>query len=324
MRVALIRLSAIGDILRCLPAWQNLHQGLPQIEFCAVIEDRHEFLLKPFKWIHPVVLERNKIANPLKAMQEFRAVAEQIKHCDVSLDFHGVFKSALIPSLARIPDRWGDGVHKEGAHWFQNHILPPKSQSRYEQALGLAEAFGRTQKVNHLGQFRSLRKVIFGSDAPEVSSSPERILLVPGASPRGAHKRWPLNHWLHLAEQLKKKKDLAWCLGPTEIHLRSWLTQVSSIPALPQLPFWEMAEQLMKYDHVISGDTSILHLAVVLGIPVTGLYGPSDPVIAGIPQASGKILSNQVDCSPCRDRGCQRVTCLENLKPKQVLELLSL
>lgn len=85
-----------------------------------------------------------------------------------------------------------------------------------------------------------------------------------------------------------------------------------------------MAEQLMKYDHVISGDTSILHLAVVLGIPVTGLYGPSDPVIAGIPQASGKILSNQVDCSPCRDRGCQRVTCLENLKPKQVLELLSL
>lgn len=85
-----------------------------------------------------------------------------------------------------------------------------------------------------------------------------------------------------------------------------------------------MAEQLMKYDHVISGDTSILHLAVVLGIPVTGLYGPSDPVIAGIPQVSGKILSNQVDCSPCRDRGCQRVTCLENLKPKQVLELLSL
>jgi len=324
MRVALVRLSAIGDILRCLPAWQNLHEGLPQVEFCAVVEDRHEFLLKPFKWIHPVVVERKKIANPLTAMQTFKAVADQIKQCDASLDFHGVFKSALIPYLARIPARWGDGIHKEGAHWLQNKILPFKSQSRYEQALGLAEAFGRANNVKYLGQFRSLRRVIFGSDTAETSCSPKKILLVPGASPRGAHKRWPLNHWLHLAEQLKEKKDLAWCLGPTEIHLRSWLTQVSEVPALPQLPFWEMAEQLMEYDHVISGDTSILHLAVVLGIPVTGIYGPSDPVIAGIPKTAGKILSNHVECSPCRDRGCQRVTCLESLKPKQVLDSLSI
>ena len=324
MRVALIRLSAIGDILRCLPAWQNLHEGLPQIEFCAVIEDRHEFLMKPFKWIHPVVLERNKITNPLKAIYEFRRVAEQIKHCDVSLDFHGVFKSSLIPYLGRIPARWGDGIHKEGAHWFQSQILVPKKQSRYNQALGLAEAFGHTQGVYNLGHFRSLRKVIFGPDVSEVPSSPHKILLVPGASPRGAHKRWPLNHWLLLAEQLKKKKDLAWCLGPNEIRLRSWLPQVSGISALPQLPFWDMAEQVMKYDHVISGDTSILHLAVILGIPVSGLYGPSDPIIAGIPEGTGKILSNQLDCSPCRDRGCQRVTCLENLKPKQVLDSLSL
>jgi len=45
--LVLLRLSALGDILRVLPAWTNLHDAFPTARFQAVVEDRHAFLLEP-------------------------------------------------------------------------------------------------------------------------------------------------------------------------------------------------------------------------------------------------------------------------------------
>lgn len=320
MRIALIRLSAIGDILRVLPAWNNLHEAFPKDEFCAIVEDRHAFLLEPFKWISPVVLNRKNISNPFASFKEFKNVADQIRHCDVSLDFHGVFKSSIIPYLANIDHRWGDGVNKEGSHWLQNRHAPTRHHSRYDQALGLAKSYGESRGKKGLEVFTTLGQKLF----PHITrQSSKKILLVPGSSPRGAHKRWPLKQWIHLAKALQTKYELSWCLGPSEVYLQSWLTAESGIFALPSVPLWVLAEQMMSYDRVISGDTSILHLAVILGIPVTALYGPSDPVVAGFPANSGTLLRNGIECSPCRDRSCQRVQCMEDLSVFQVLKSLN-
>ena len=47
MDLVLLRLSALGDILRVLPAWANLREAFPEARFRAVVEDRHAFLLEP-------------------------------------------------------------------------------------------------------------------------------------------------------------------------------------------------------------------------------------------------------------------------------------
>ena len=49
-------------------------------------------------------------------------------------------------------------------------------------------------------------------------------------------------------------------------------------------------------------DTGLLHLAIVLGVPVLGLFGSSDPVVAGIPEGAGEVLRTGIACSPCRER----------------------
>ena len=141
MRFVLLRLSALGDILRVMPAWRNLREAFPEARLQAVVEDRHAFLLEPFPWLEPVILRRGRISHPLEAWAEFRRVAEVIRGADCSLDFHGILKAALIPHLAEIPERWGDGVTKEGAGWLQTRPLPFRHQTRYDQALGLAENF---------------------------------------------------------------------------------------------------------------------------------------------------------------------------------------
>ena len=320
MRIALLRLSALGDILRVLPAWANLHAAFPEAAFQAVVEDRHAFLLEPLPWLDPVRVTRRALGRPWTALGELRRVAAALR-CEVSLDFHGILKSALIPRLAGIPERWGDGLTREGAGLLQTHPLPRRRQTRYDQALGLAEAFGASRGRPGLGRFHpALKDVALPDPGPvwDATGGP-RLVLVPGASRRGAAKRWPLRHWLALAEQLRGRCQLRWSLGPEEAELRAWLPEASGVPALPAAGLWTLAAALRQADRVIAPDTGLLHLAVLLGVPVTGLFGGSDPLVAGLPAGAGQVLRTGIECSPCRERQCQRRACLEGLAPEQVL-----
>jgi ADP-heptose:LPS heptosyltransferase len=317
MHLVLLRLSALGDILRVLPAWKNLLDAFPAARVQAVVEDRHEFLLTPFPRLEPVIVHRRRLSNPCTAIAELRRVAGLIRGADISLDFHGILKSALIPYFAGITERWGDGHTKEGASWLQNNHADYKKQSRYAQALGLTKVFGIKHGMADLGRFEPVLKDIHlpEGDAWQ-SSSPghPRLLLVPGTSKSGAHKRWPLNNWIQLAKSLKANADLRWALGPEEKEWRAWLPEKSGVDALPPLPFWELASVIRTVDRVIVGDTGILHLAVLLGVQVTALLGPSDPVISGIPLGSGVVVRTGAECSPCRERRCLRRSCMRELR----------
>ena len=324
MDLALLRLSALGDILRVLPAWSNLHEALPEARLRAVVEDRHAFLLEPLPWLEPVLVHRKRLSQPVSALGELRRVAGAIRDCEASLDFHGILKSALIPRMADIRERWGDGVTREFAGHLQTHRVPFRSQTRYDQALGLAEAFGRSRGIQGLDRFRpALREVALPDPGPVWSRSGlPRLVLVPGASRRGAVKRWPLRHWITLAKALKGRFDLRWSLGPEEDDLRGWLPEATGVAALPRLGFWQLAAALRQADRVIAADTGLLHLAVVLGVPVVGLFGSSDPVVAGLPEGAGPILRTGIACAPCRERACQRRQCLEELLPERVLSVV--
>ena len=324
MDLLLLRLSALGDILRVLPAWANLRAAFPEARFRAVVEDRHAFLLEPLPWLEPVLVRRKRLSNPLMAWTELNRVAALVRDAELSLDFHGILKAALIPSLAALPERWGDGVTKEFAGKLQTHPLPFRHQTRYDQALVLAEAFGRSRGVEGLGRFHPALKEVPLPDPGAIWSEGTRpkVVLVPGASRRGAIQRWPLRHCLSLAARLKDRCELRWSLGPEEEDLRAWLPEASGVEALPRLSFWQLAAALRQAQAVVAPDTGLLHLAVVLGVPALGLYGSSDPVVAGLPQGAGRVLRTGIACSPCRERACQRRQCLEELAPSVVSEAL--
>ena len=320
----LLRLSALGDILRVLPAWANLRAAFPESRFRAVVEDRHAFLLEPLPWLQPVLVRRKRLSNPLTALPELRRVAALVRDAEVSLDFHGILKAALIPKLADLPERWGDGVTKEFAGKLQTHPLLFRHQTRYDQALGLAEAFGRSRGQAGLGRFEPVLSTVELPDPGAIwaPGARPRVVLVPGASRRGAIKRWPLRHCLSLAALLKDRCELRWSLGPEEEDLRAWLPEASGVEALPRLGFWQLAAALRQAHAVVAPDTGLLHLAVVLGVPALGLYGSSDPVVAGLPEGAGRVLRTGIACSPCRERACQRRQCLEELSPGAVAEAL--
>ena len=72
---------------------------------------------------------------------------------------------------------------------------------------------------------------------------------------------------------------------------------------------------------MVSGDTGPLHLASALGVPVVGIYGPTDPLRNGPWNPQDASCTINYECSPCYQRTCPiGVQCLKKLEVGPVLD----
>ncbi len=135
---------------------------------------------------------------------------------------------------------------------------------------------------------------------------PERpyALLHVGASTR--HKTWLPERWAQLASALQAR-GLApcWSAGPGEEALVAAIPGGDRWPSLagrvdlPQL--WDLASHAAL---VVSGDTSVAHIARAAFAPTVVIYGPSGPVMGGQGRfwADCPGASVAIDPFPCRDQ----------------------
>jgi ADP-heptose:LPS heptosyltransferase len=72
---------------------------------------------------------------------------------------------------------------------------------------------------------------------------------------------------------------------------------------------------------MVSGDTGPLHLASAIGVPVVGIYGPTDPTRNGPWNPQDSACTVHYECSPCYQRTCPiGVQCLKKLDVGPVLD----
>ncbi|MGZ3238115.1 MAG: lipopolysaccharide heptosyltransferase II, partial [Burkholderiaceae bacterium] len=145
------------------------------------------------------------------------------------------------------------------------------------------------------------------------------IAFAPGAE-FGPAKRWPANHFAELAKIIRKNypdvqivmlgspKDREVC---DEIAAaQPWLLNFAGITTLD-----EAIAMLAKADVVVSNDSGLMNIASALNRPIVGLYGPTDwkhtPPFSDV----AKIVSLNLDCSPCQQRECPlgHHNCMRNL-----------
>jgi ADP-heptose:LPS heptosyltransferase len=88
-----------------------------------------------------------------------------------------------------------------------------------------------------------------------------------------AEKRWPLEHFLGLAERVAAAgRRCVIFAGPAEQALVEGLGLPSGAFLAPSLPLRRFASALAQARVVVTADTGPMHLAVALGVPTVELF----------------------------------------------------
>ncbi|MCK5539692.1 MAG: glycosyltransferase family 9 protein [Deltaproteobacteria bacterium] len=340
--VLIIRLSAIGDVLRVLPAVNAWRKHCPETRFTWLVEPAAASVLEGHVALDRVLIfERGLFGGFLRSPKRLLSALNSLfrlqgelhsGNFDLVVDFHGIFKSALFAWLSGVPERVGfarPGA-KEGSHRFYTRRFKPVSfeLNRVERALGLVDFLG--VQIEGPVSFRLPMTVANHERAAESLAGLEKlegsgpiIALHPGSSPKTAYKRWHQNGYVGLinalVEKLGARVILTWGPGEREIaELIAGNLRVPVVVAKKTSSLLDLAAIFAACDLYVGGDTGPMHLAVAVGTPVVAIFGPTHPQINAPYGTPYRLVRHSLHCSPCRKRSCKSHLCLEAIGWRRV------
>jgi lipopolysaccharide heptosyltransferase I len=304
-RVLLIRLGAVGDVLRTLPALHLIRSSFPHVHLAWIVEDLSLDLLAGHPEIDEVI--RFPRLELLAALGSRRPAAPLAGLCrslragrfDVALDFQGSLKSGLVALLSGARRRVGFSPRhcRELSFLLTNDWARPRSRllNRVEKNLTLAERIGATgdevamilpETPDEGARAESIVRTLAPRREPIV-------VLFPGTSRRQAHKRWPSGRYAALAARIRRLGGavpvVTW--GPGEEALARVVVDASEGGAVlsPLLGLRLLAALLRRAALFVGADTGPMHLAWAVGCPVIALFGPTDPRL-NAPLGTGNVV----------------------------------
>ena len=337
----ILRLSAVGDVLRTLPAVKALRERFPSSHITWVVEEPARSLLESQPEIDRVILlPRKKWGEGLKSPKRIWGTIGEVTRFISNLrkegysavfDFHGILKSGLLSFLSGSPRRIGfdRNSSKEGNSLFSNVkvTLPEKRISRFQRNLALLRGIGlEVNGVRHHLHIPSEDQEYVESFLSGMSGLIRRPLVAihPGTSSKTSYKRWSADQYAQLADRLNRdlRGTVIFTWGPGE---REWAEGIqqkmkeSSILGPKTETLTQLGEVFRKSDLYIGGDTGPMHVASLVGTPVVAIYGPTDPVV-NEPFGRHRKVRKAVGCNPCRKRSCKDLRCLKAVTVEDVFK----
>jgi lipopolysaccharide heptosyltransferase II len=206
-------------------------------------------------------------------------------------------------------------------HNTRHYLLPA-------QALGIAGPYDERMVVGVSDSQRRAVHAVLQSDSSYVQGRPT-VVLHPGTSQ--ATKCWPIKHYAALAERLFGY-NIAITGSSAEREIAERIASASHrgvLVAAGRLHgIGETAALIERSSAVVTGDTSVLHIASALDVPLIGIYGSTRPNDnAPLFGRSELLFDDSVDCAPCYHSTCrlangERLKCLRQISVEQALAAL--
>ncbi len=300
-------------------------------------------------WVAPVYRAMPQVAEVIEfpfahgglQFKARRSLARQIEgRFDTAYVLPNSLKSALLPFLASIPKRVGYlGEARLGllTHRLKN---PPKTK-RPPMVAFYSALSGDTDVAADRPQL-----VV---DETQVSATLAQLgllrggyhVFVPGAE-YGPAKRWPVGHFVELAQRLTlpvvllgsgKEAELCETIA-AQAHAQTHVEQsaIRSQSLAGRTSLMEAFAIIAGAKNMVSNDTGLMHVAAALGVPQVAIFGSSSPLHTPPLSDAAQVLwlkndpsyQPPLDCAPCFERECPlgHMRCLKDVSAARVLQVL--
>jgi ADP-heptose:LPS heptosyltransferase len=340
-RVLLVKTHALGDILMLTPAVRLFRRCLPEAELIFLTGDAARPLLEGNPHLDRVlsIPEQRLLARRPAAVRETVQLIGRLG-CETAVLFHPAWPVHLLARLAGVPRRFGfdDG----GSGFSLTGTVPWRAPNDrhyvVDDYLRLAAAAGGCDPADGGGEARDLEfhpsgkadreasRLIESLGAGRAAGGPVGLVPGGGVNPRDRvpEKRWPLERFAALGDRIIEETGRpVWLFGsPGEAELVRVVTGRMKHPAVNfsgSTTLSSLAALIGRTSLLVTVDSAPMHIALALGIPLVGLFGPTRAsALLPLGHAGVEVVEAGRDCSPCYNNepfpGCTRsVPCMEQI-----------
>jgi len=278
-RILIVRLSAIGDVIHAMPLAAALRQRFPSAYLAWVSAYPAATLLEGHEALDEVIVVGRRWLRSPRAIFGLRRRLRALR-LDVAIDAQGLTKSAVAAWLSGAPRRIGFGDHwgREISRWFYTDLVLTKTKHTVDRTLELIEPLGIVRPpVRFQIPLTESEREAADRMLADLEIEPPLAIINAGAS--RPSKIWPPDRFgavaQHLGRQWRLPSLVVWA-GREERALAERIVANSEGRAClaPPTTLRELAALCQRARIFVSSDTGPLHLAVAVGTPCVGLYGP--------------------------------------------------
>lgn len=332
LRILVIKLSAVGDVVLVTPSLRAIRTRFPKAHITVLVGPAARELLHRCPYIDELIVydkERDGTVGSLFRLGKRLRLAQ----LDLVIDFQNNRVSHWLGKLSGAPQRYG--VASRRWSWLLTHraVHPASAMPPVEHQFHLLQLLGIEHAPTHLelwpGPSDQARadEILHGA---WIAEDQPLVAVHPGGHPRWLSKRWPLERYVQLIDELGSQANVRVVVtgGHIERPLADQIyraTKVKPIVASGLTSLNELAALLSRAQVFVSGDTAPLHVAAAVGTPLVALFGATDPVRHLPPSPQMKLLKKELPCSGCYQRVCPRsgaghMECMKLISVNEVKE----
>jgi heptosyltransferase-1 len=281
MKIAIVKLSALGDIVHAMVVLQFIKKHYQKIDIDWVVEEGYRELLEfhpDINKLHVVYIKKAKQKKSLYLfLNELRKV-RQFGSYDLVIDMQGLIKSAVISRLISSPITLGfdkSSIRESIASIFYNKTFKyGYDENIIERNLNLIKfslgfVFDQEEIQHKLPFLHSSKKYLI----TKLSNIKKNILLVPNASSKS--KCYPVIKFAELTTMLDANFLIIWGNQEEKIIADEIKVLSPNVNICEKLSIDSLISLIKQVDLVIGSDTGPTHMAWALNIPSITLFGPT-------------------------------------------------
>ena len=279
MKIAIVKLSALGDIVNAMIVLQFIKKYNPNIMIDWVVEKSYEELLSNNPSINEVHTVNFKLAKQKKSLlfffKEIRRI-RQFGKFDLVIDMQGLIKSAFVSRL--ISSNKTVGFHYTSSRESISSIFySHKFKMDYKEniilrnlslvANSLDFIFNKNQIKNKEPFLYPNKKYVSSS----FSTSMKNIILIPGAS--HSSKCYPIEGYVEVIKKIDANFIIIWGSDSEKQIAEKIKKLYPSVNISKKISLDELISLIKQSDMIIGSDTGPSHISWGLNVPSLILFG---------------------------------------------------
>lgn len=320
----------LGDAVMTTPALAAIRQTWPRAELVLLANPLVAQLFEQHPWVDRVLVFDRKAAH--KGVAGRLRLASQLRRerFDLALILPNSFDSALVPWLARIPQRLGRASDGRSLLLTGRYHAQPATVLRHEvyYYLELLHSFGISGDLEQPQLFTSVGEdqAVAGLLERHGIRPTDTVLGINAGATFGSAKRWYPDRFAQVAQQLAQRWQARVVLfgGPDEVALVAEIERVlegNCLNLAGKTTVRELMALLKRCNFLITNDSGPMHIAAAFGVPLVAIFGPTDHSGTAPFAGNATVVRTPTHCAPCKLRECPTDhACMTGVTVEQVVQ----